>query len=111
MPATDPATPTPPRTAAVSAVTSGVRSAAMFRGVDQAYMMQGDLIAAILVWAGIGWLLDRALGTRPVLLVVGSLIGYAAGMYLIWLRSQRMDAEERADAAGTAPDEGERRGR
>jgi F0F1-type ATP synthase assembly protein I len=67
--------------------------------MDQAYLMQGDLIAAILVWSGIGWFLDRALGTRPVLLVLGALIGYAAGMYLIWLRSQRMDADDRAAAA------------
>jgi ATP synthase protein I len=93
----------------MSPVTSGTH-AALFRGMDQAYMMQGDLIAAILVWSGIGWLLDRALGTRPVLLVLGSLIGYAAGMYLIWLRSQRMDADERG-AAAADPAAGEGVGR
>jgi len=105
MPATDPATPTPPRSAAVSAVASGVHTRGMFRGMDQAYLMQGDLLAAIAVWAGLGWLLDRALGTPEVFLVVGSLVGYAAGVYLIWLRSERMDADERAatEAPGDAP--------
>jgi ATP synthase protein I len=69
--------------------------------MDHAYMMQGDLLAAILVWSGAGWLLDRVLGTRPVLLVLGALLGYAAGLYLVWLRSQRMDAEEREAADPT----------
>lgn len=113
MPSTDSSTPAPPRSAAVSLVGSREARSALFRGMDQAYLMQGDLLAAILVWAGIGWLADRALGTRPVLLVIGALIGYAAGIYLIWLRSKRMDAEEEAAAraaagAGTAVDGGAR---
>jgi len=101
MPLPDPSTPPSPRPAAVPAVEPGSRHAALFRGMDHAYMMQGDLIAAILVWGGAGWLLDRALGTRPVLLVLGALLGYAAGLYLVWLRSQRMDAEELAAADPT----------
>jgi len=32
-----------------------------------------------LVWGGLGWLLDRWLGTEPWLLTVGSLVGIAAG--------------------------------
>jgi ATP synthase protein I len=96
MPSPDRTTPAPPRPAAVSAVASGPRTAELFRGMDHAYMMQVELIAAIAVWGGVGWLLDRAMGTRPILLVLGALIGYAAGLYLIWLRAQRMDAEELA---------------
>ena len=57
-----------------------------------------ELMAAILTWAGLGWLADRWLGTGPWLLVVGALVGNAAGIYLIWLRSGRMEARE-ADAA------------
>jgi ATP synthase protein I len=36
-------------------------------------------LGAVLVWGGLGWLLDRWLGTEPWLLTVGSLVGIAAG--------------------------------
>jgi|GEM_PF-1684669 len=62
-------------------------------------MMQVELLAALLVWGGAGWLADRWLGSGPWLTVLGALVGYAAGFYLMWLRSMRMDAEEAADDA------------
>lgn len=93
-----------PRTAepllrASAAGRDGERSsnAALWRGLDHAHMMQVELVAAMLLWGGAGWALDRWLGSGPWLTVVGSLVGYAAGFYLIWLRSQRMDAEDAAD--------------
>lgn len=55
-----------------------------------------ELIAGTLTWAGIGWLLDRWLGTGPWLLAIGALVGNAAGLYLIWLRGGRMDRAEAA---------------
>lgn len=67
---------------------------ASLSGMDHASIMGMELVAAILTWAGIGWLLDRWLGTTPWLLVVGGLVGNAAGLYLIWLRSARMQQEE-----------------
>lgn len=60
-------------------------------GVDQANLMSVELIAATLTWAGIGFLADRWLGTTPWLLVVGAIVGNAAGIYLIWVRSNRME--------------------
>lgn len=82
-------------------------------GLDHSGVMGMELMSAILLWTGIGWLADRWLGTGPWLLVVGGLIGNAAGIYLIWLRSARMEADERratearrlrpAAAAGQAP--------
>lgn len=71
---------------------------ALWQGLDQGSIMGVELMAAILTWAGLGWLADRWLGTGPWLLVVGALIGNAAGIYLIWLRSGRMDARD-AEAA------------
>jgi len=65
-------------------------------------MMQVELIAALLVWGGAGWLVDRWMGSGPWLTVFGALVGYAAGFYLIWLRSQRMDAEDLAERAAVA---------
>lgn len=80
-------------------------NAALWRGLDHAHMMQVELIVAMLTWGGIGYLVDRQLGWGPWLTVLGSFVGYAAGLYLVWLRSQRMDADERA-AAGPATEPG-----
>lgn len=67
-------------------------------GLDEASTMGTELIAAILTWSGVGWLLDQWLGTRPWLLVSGAMIGNAAGLYLVWLRSGRMEQREISEA-------------
>jgi ATP synthase protein I len=46
-----------------------------------AYAAAFSLFAAVVSGLGIGWLLDRWLGTRPWLLVVGLVLGAAAGFY------------------------------
>jgi ATP synthase protein I len=69
---------------------------AMWSGLDQASIMSVELMAAILTWAGIGWLVDRWLGTMPWFLAAGALIGNAAGLYLIWLRSAREEERQHA---------------
>ncbi len=61
----------------------------MWNGLDQASIMSVELIAAILVWGGVGLALDRWLGTRPWLLGIGVLVGFGAGLYLVWLRSAK----------------------
>ncbi|MEX2503932.1 MAG: AtpZ/AtpI family protein [Egicoccus sp.] len=76
------------------------------RGVDHANVMSVELISAVLLWAGLGWLVDRWLGTPPWFLVIGGLIGNFAGLYLVYLRGERMNAEEarrREVAAGRTP--------
>jgi ATP synthase protein I len=40
-----------------------------------------SLFASVAVFTGLGWLLDRWLGTAPWLLVIGFLLGAAAGFY------------------------------
>lgn len=76
-----------------SARSSARRSA--WTGVDQSSVMGVELLAATLTWAGIGWLADRWLGTGPWLLAIGAIVGNAAGLYLVWLRSGRMDERDR----------------
>jgi ATP synthase protein I len=61
--------------------------------------MGAELITATLTWAGIGWLTDRWLGTEPWFLVIGAIVGNAAGTYLVWLRAKRMDILEARDAS------------
>lgn len=74
----------------------------LWTGIDQASVMGVELIAAILTWAAVGHLADRALGTGPWLLLAGALVGNAAGLYLVWLRSGRMAEAERAAAEEVA---------
>ena len=66
----------------------------MWNGLDQASLMSVELISAILTWTAIGWLVDRWLGSGPWVMVAGALVGNFAGLYLIWLRSGRAQAEE-----------------
>jgi ATP synthase protein I len=40
-----------------------------------------EFVSAVIVGLGIGWVLDRALGTNPAFLIVFFLIGVAAGVW------------------------------
>jgi F0F1-type ATP synthase assembly protein I len=52
------------------------------RGGDVVWSVIGTLVAGVLAWGGIGWLLDRWLGTR-FLVAVGIIVGMAGAFYLI----------------------------
>ncbi|HEX2301769.1 MAG TPA: AtpZ/AtpI family protein [Pseudonocardiaceae bacterium] len=51
-------------------------------GADIGWGITGTMLSGILVWGGIGWLLDRWWETR-FLTPVGMLLGLAAAIYLI----------------------------
>lgn len=51
------------------------------RKTGLAYAAAFSLFAAVVAGLGLGWLLDRWLGTRPWLLVAGLVVGAAAGFY------------------------------
>ena len=59
--------------------------------------MTADLLAAPLAWGGIGWLLDRWLGTSPWVMVAGLGLGFVLGFYLLYRRATAamMREEER----------------
>ena len=40
-----------------------------------------EFVSAVIVGSGIGWVLDRALGTNPAFLIVFFMIGVAAGTW------------------------------
>jgi len=46
-----------------------------------AYAAGFALFASVAVFCGVGWLLDRWLGTDPWLLIGGIVLGSAAGLY------------------------------
>ena len=52
------------------------------RGADVVWSIIGTLIAGVLAWGFIGWLLDQWLGTS-FLVAVGIIVGMAGAMYLI----------------------------
>lgn len=84
------------------AVVSRTESNGASAGIGQGWDMLTEVIAAFVTWGGIGWGLDRWLGTEPWLMVAGLLLGHVASVYLMWLRSQRPDERHReADAAVT----------
>ena len=46
-----------------------------------AYAAALTLVAAVVSFCGLGWLLDKWFGTEPWLLVAGIVVGSAAGLY------------------------------
>ena len=46
-----------------------------------AYAAALTLFVAVASFCGLGWLLDKWLGTEPWLLIIGIILGSAAGLY------------------------------
>lgn len=58
-----------------------------------------ELVVAVLVGGGLGWLLDHWLGTRPIFLIVMVVLGAAAGIRNV----MRAAAEINANSGGGSP--------
>lgn len=50
-----------------------------------------ELVVTTAVGTGLGWLLDDVLGTRPLMLVIGLLLGGAAGVMNVYRVAQGLD--------------------
>jgi ATP synthase protein I len=61
--------------------------------LGMAFRLVTELVAAVAVGGGIGWGLDRLLGTSPILMIVMLLFGIAAGFVNVVRTARRMDAE------------------
>ncbi len=68
------------------------RASAFARG----FRLSTELVAGVLVGAGIGWLIDRWLGTKPWGLIVLLLLGFAAGVLNV-MRAAGVAPERRLD--------------
>ena len=55
-----------------------------------AFRIGVDLVAALIVGVGIGWLLDHTFGTMPLFLVLFFFLGAAAGALNVWRLVARM---------------------
>jgi ATP synthase protein I len=89
--------PTPPHYRSVG---RDPQRRAAWQGLDQSAVMTVELVVAVLLYGGLGLLVDRWLGTGPWFASIGTLVGFGAGLYLIWLRSERTGKEPDADEPG-----------
>ncbi|MFN2614914.1 MAG: AtpZ/AtpI family protein [Actinomycetota bacterium] len=70
------------------------------RAADATWNLMAELLAAIGVWGGIGYGLDRLLHTGPWLLAIGLLIGHGMGIYIaIWRGEQMRKARQNGGVA------------
>jgi ATP synthase protein I len=60
-------------------------------GVGLAFRVGIELVSALAVGVGIGWLLDVWLGTKPWLMVVFFFLGAAAGVLNVWRAMSGID--------------------
>ncbi len=56
------------------------RSHADASAIARGFRLSTELVAGVLVGAGLGWLIDRLVGTSPWGLIVLLLLGFAAGV-------------------------------
>jgi len=73
------------------------------RQIGLAYRVAIEMAAGLAVGAGLGWMLDSWLGTRPVFLAVLAMMGFAAGV-LNTVRAARQAARAGAEPGNERED-------
>lgn len=76
-------------------------------GYGQAFRMGTELLSALLVGVGVGWLLDNWLGTRPWMMITFIFLGGAAGILNVYRTAMQMVEQEDAAAkkrSGATPE-------
>jgi ATP synthase protein I len=58
----------------------------MWGGMSTGVTISAYLLSALLVWGGVGWLIDFLANTGKVFTAIGMIVGAAAGTYLVYLR-------------------------
>ena len=70
---------------------------------DDGWLGAVELLTATFTWGGIGYLVDRFwLDTDPVFMSIGFIVGFFAGMYLLWLKSSKPADEPTTGGGGDA---------
>lgn len=75
------------------------QSRASWQGSGIGWTMVADILTGTLLWGGLGYLADRWLGTAPILMIVGFVLGHATGIYAATLHTRRM-REKAAEEEG-----------
>jgi ATP synthase protein I len=64
-----------------------------YEGFGTAWNVIATLLAGMLIWGGLGWLLDRWLDTARLFTAIGLLVGTAGGIYVVYVRYGRDQQE------------------
>ncbi len=75
----------------------GPRPQGKMSGFAPALRVGAELVSALIVGVGLGWLLDTWLGTRPWLMIVFIFLGGAAGILNVYRFALRMEKETKVD--------------
>ncbi|WP_373086693.1 AtpZ/AtpI family protein [Sneathiella sp.] len=59
----------------------------------RAWRLSVEMVAALLVCGGFGWLLDKWLDTKPWLMLVFLIVGAGVGLYNVIKVARRMNAD------------------
>jgi F0F1-type ATP synthase assembly protein I len=59
-----------------------------------AWALTGTLLAGILVWGGVGYVIDRLVGWRWLFLPIGMVVGVSASIYVVYLKYGRDEPHE-----------------
>lgn len=73
-------------------------------GMAAGFRIAVELLAAIVVGAGIGWGLDRWLGTQPWLLILFFILGGTAGIMNVYRTGVELDRAAKAKRAAEQAD-------
>ena len=66
-----------------------------------------ELVVAVVFGGGLGWLLDRLLGTRPLFLLVLVVLGAAAGIRNVMMAANEINARSAGGTAAPSQDDDE----
>jgi F0F1-type ATP synthase assembly protein I len=58
----------------------------LWGGMSTGVTISAYLLSAVLLWGGVGWLIDHLAGTGKVFTAIGMIVGAVAGTYLIYLK-------------------------
>ena len=94
--------PSTAATASARAAKTGARPQVTSAHND-GWLMAVELVTATFTWGGVGYLIDRFwLGTYPVFMSIGFMVGFFAGMYLLWLKTSTAPPVDSAPVQGGA---------
>ena len=74
---------------------------------NAAWTISSRMIAGIVLYAGLGWLISQWWGNRSVLIAIGAFVGLGLSYYLIFsglAREDRIAAEQQAETRNARED-------
>jgi F0F1-type ATP synthase assembly protein I len=75
-------------------MTGDQRPDSAWSGLGTGWSITSTLIAGMLAWGAIGYLVDRLAGLHQVFLPIGIILGGAGGVYIVYLRYGRGNDDE-----------------